>query len=117
MPLRSLSGDFNGPLEAPPSYDLVLSPQEFEQKAADVAEQTTAESSHVSWPGDTGKGKKLNYDNFEDWDDARFEAAAAAYKARLARQQATARGGSSSTTMATPSSTCMFLLLCAYLKY
>lgn len=110
MPLRSLSGDFNGSLEAPPSYELILSPQEFEQKAANVAEQTAAESLHVSGPADTGKGRKLYYDEFEGWDDAKFEAAAAAYKARLARQQATASGGSSSTTMAAPSSTCMFFV-------
>jgi hypothetical protein len=117
MPLRSLSGDFNGTLEAPPSYDLVLSPQEFEQKAADVAEQSANEGPHVSGPADTGKGRNLNYDEFEGWDDAKFEAAAAAYRARLARQQATASGGTSPTKMATPSSTCMFILLCSYLKY
>lgn len=112
MPHRSFSGDFTGSAEAPPSYDHILSQQEFEQKAANVAEQTAAEAYRVSGPADRGKEKRTEYSEFEDWDDAKFEAAAAAYRARLARQAASSGGAGSSSqpTSTSSSSACMFLI-------
>ncbi|KAG8826993.1 hypothetical protein FRC19_006231 [Serendipita sp. 401] len=74
--------------EALPAYESVLTEQEFEQKATAVAEDS-ARNDHllVSGPAERGKQRAGTYDEFEDWDDARFEAAAAAYRARQQAKQ------------------------------
>jgi hypothetical protein len=96
MPQRSLFGDFGfGSGEAPPSYDTSFTPEEFEAKAAAVAEETRLNHGkqravEESGPSQGPTGSSNNYDEFEDWDDARFEAAAAAYQLRQARMQQSA---------------------------
>ena len=96
MQRRSLSGDFGfGSGEDLPSYDTSFTPEEFEAKAAAVAEETRVNHGkqravEESGPSQGLKGSSSNYDEFEDWDDARFEAAAAAYQLRQARMQQSA---------------------------
>jgi hypothetical protein len=107
MPQRSLSGDFgSGSGEAPPSYDTSFTPEEFEAKAAAVAEESRVNHGKQravedSGPSHVPNGGSGDYDEFEDWDDAKFAAAAAAYQLRLARMQQSAspHTASSSTSM------------------
>jgi hypothetical protein len=106
MPQRSLSGDFGfGSGEEPPSYDTSFTPEEFEAKAAAVAEETRVNHGkqravEESGPSQGPTGTSNKYDEFEDWDDAKFEAAAAAYQLRQARMQqsASSRPASSSAS-------------------
>ncbi|PVG03523.1 hypothetical protein CPB86DRAFT_779239 [Serendipita vermifera] len=98
MPPRVALEAYLGSGEAPPSYDVALTPQEFEQKAARVAEETSRADYYDSGSGKAGKLKQTQYDEFEDWDDAKFEAAAAAYQARLARQRQAANAASGSSS-------------------
>lgn len=107
----SLSGDFWGQGEALPTYETAFTPQEFEAKAAAVAEQTRIEVTdgkkkafHDSGPSQA-TGPQSKFSEFEDWDDAKFEAAAAAYQQRRMQQQ---QGASSSTPLTASSSHSMF---------
>ena len=102
----SLSGDFWGQGEALPSYDTAFTPQEFEAKAEAVAEQTRPQVSEGksalfqdSGPSLGSNPKSAYHNEFEDWDDAKFEAAAAAYQQRRMQQQ-----GAGSSTQPTASS-------------
>jgi hypothetical protein len=103
MPPRVALDAYLGPGEAPPSYDVAMTPQEFEQKAARVAEETSRADLYDSGASKAGKFKQTQYDEFEDWDDAKFEAAAAAYQARLARQRQAANAASTSSSPGTSS--------------
>lgn len=106
MPQRTMPGASWGQTEAPPSYENALTPLEFEQKTASVVQQSLQEvRHHDSGPADNGKKRATEFNEFEDWDDAKFEAAAAAYRARQARQQknTSSSGGTSSSTDRTQS--------------
>jgi len=106
MPQRSLSRDFGIPSgDAPPSYDISITLEEFEAKAVTVAEETRVNhgkqrAQEESGPSEGTTSASNDYGEFEDWDDAKFEAAAAAYQLRLARMKdgADSQNASSSTS-------------------
>ncbi|KAG8832130.1 hypothetical protein FRC17_001963 [Serendipita sp. 399] len=81
---QKLMNDSWGHPEGPPAYESILSVEEFEQKATSVAEESARND---SGPAERGKQRASEFSEFEDWDDAKFEAAAAAYRARQAAKQ------------------------------